>query len=270
MQQEPSPPRPHDPSPEDFDSLMASKGWVQFRGVLPAAQVAVMKNDLDRLYDLCREVQTRNGVAANMEGTAHHLVGYGTSLDRMIEAFPLQAWIDRYFAGKYILLNFGASLNPPGSRAYLAKPHRDVRAFSRDLRLSLNMLVLLDSFTAQSGGTMVLSGSHATEAMPSSEEFERSAEQIVGEPGDIVLFDSLLVHSAAPNRGEARRRALTLCLGRPWMKPQIDFPRFIPPERHAALSATERQLYGFDARVAVSLDEYYQPAERWTFKADQR
>jgi hypothetical protein len=27
---------------------------------------------------------------------------------------------------------------------------------------------------------------------------------------------------------------------------------------------------GFNARVAASLDEYYQPPERWVFKADQR
>jgi hypothetical protein len=31
-----------------------------------------------------------------------------------------------------------------------------------------------------------------------------------------------------------------------------------------------RQMMGFHARIAASLDEYYQPAERWTFRADQR
>ena len=36
------------------------------------------------------------------------------------------------------------------------------------------------------------------------------------------------------------------------------------------MSDKVRQLMGFDARVAASLDEYYQPPERWTFKADQR
>jgi ectoine hydroxylase-related dioxygenase (phytanoyl-CoA dioxygenase family) len=56
--------------------------------------------------------------------------------------------------------------------------------------------------------------------MPSQATFERYAEQITGQAGDIVLFNSLVVHSAAPNRSDQRRRALTLCLGRPFMNPK--------------------------------------------------
>jgi ectoine hydroxylase-related dioxygenase (phytanoyl-CoA dioxygenase family) len=106
--------------------------------------------------------------------------------------------------------------------------------------------------------------------MPEPEAFARGAERIVGQAGDIVLFDSCTVHAAAPNRSAARRRALTLCLGRPFMKPQMDWPRYLPPEFQARMSDRVRQIMGFNARVAASLDEYYQPPERWTFKADQR
>ena len=86
----------------------------------------------------------------------------------------------------------------------------------------------------------------------------------------ILLFDSLVVHAAAPNRSAAKRRALTLCFGRPFMKPQMDWPRFLPEGAEAGLSEKARQLLGYDARVPASLDEYYQPPERWTFKPDQR
>ena len=258
------------PTPEDFDFLMATRGWVLFPGALAGEDLAALRSDLDRLYDLCREVQTRNGVAANMEGTAHHLVGYDSSLDRMVDDFPLYDWVERFFSGKFILLNFGASLNPPGSRSYVARPHRDVRQFTRDVRTSLNMLVMLDDFTPQTGGTLILNGSHLVEPIPPPEMFTRLADRVTGKAGDAILFDSQVVHSAGENLGAHRRRALTLCLGRPWLKPQIDFPRFLPPGREADLSPMARQLYGFDARVASSLDEYYQPPERWTFKADQK
>jgi ectoine hydroxylase-related dioxygenase (phytanoyl-CoA dioxygenase family) len=83
------------------------------------------------------------------------------------------------------------------------------------------------------------------------------------------LFDSLLVHAAAPNNTAASRPALTLCLGRPFMKPQMDWPRFLPEDFTRNMSPRVRQLMGFNARVASSLTEYYQPAEHWTFKADQ-
>ena len=132
------------------------------------------------------------------------------------------------------------------------------------------MLVMLDDFTPETGGTLLLSGSHLIEAIPSPEMFTRLADRVTGKAGDVLLFDSQTVHSAGENRGDRRRRALTLCLGRPWLKPQIDFPRYLPQGREAGLSPMARQLYGFDARVASSLEEYYQPPERWTFKADQK
>jgi hypothetical protein len=254
----------------EFDFLMATRGWTLFPGAIAGRDLAALRADLDRLYDHCREVQARNGVAANMEGTAHHLVGYDTSLDAFVDTFPLYDWVERFFDGKFILLNFGASLNPPGTRAYVAKPHRDVRQFTRDVRMSLNMLVMLDDFTPETGGTLVLNGSHLVEAMPSADLFLKLATRITGKAGDVLLFDSQVVHSAGENRGEARRRALTLCLGRPWLKPQIDFQRYLAPTAEESLSPVARQLYGFDARVAGSLEEYYQPPERWTFKADQK
>jgi ectoine hydroxylase-related dioxygenase (phytanoyl-CoA dioxygenase family) len=262
-------PRPT-PTAATFDAQIAEKGWVLFPDVLSAERVAALCDDADRVYDICRAVQVKNGVAANMEGTAHSLVGYGGALDEFVAAFPLAPWIDRYYGGKWIMLNFGASMSPPGTTNYTARPHRDIRAFTPDYRLSLNMLVMLDDFTAETGGTLILSGSHRREAIPTAEAFLRDADQIVGKAGDIVLFDSLTVHSAAPNRSGARRRALTLCLGRPFLKSQMDWSQYLPPSFQARMSEDVRQLMGFNARMATSLDDFYQPPERWTFKPDQR
>ena len=258
------------PTAEEIDYLLDTRGWVLFPDVLPQDLVAPLCDDCDRVYEICSQVQKANGVADNMGGTAHHVVGYGGALDEFLAQFPLGEVIERYFGGKFILLNFGAALNPPHVRSYTFRPHRDVRAFTRDYRLSLNMLVLLAEFTPLTGGTRILSGSHHIEQMPSAELFERRAEQIVGNAGDIVLFNSLVVHSAAPNQSNDRRRALTLCLGRPFMKPQMDWQRFLSHEFQASMTPSVRQLFGFNARVATSLDEYYQPEERWTFRADQK
>jgi hypothetical protein len=258
------------PRAEAFDAMMDQKGWALFPGVVSADDVAALAQDCGRVYQICRAVQQQNGVAANMEGTAHHVAGYGGALDRFLERFPLSSWINRYFDGKWTVLNYGAVLNPPGFRAYTAKPHRDVRAFTGGYRLSLNMLVMLADFTPATGGTLILSGSHRQPAMPTADAFAAGAEQLIGRAGDIVLFDSLTVHSAAPNLSDAPRPALTLCLGRPFMKPQMDWPRFLPASFQESMSDEVRQLLGFNARVAASLDEYYQPPERWTFKADQQ
>jgi ectoine hydroxylase-related dioxygenase (phytanoyl-CoA dioxygenase family) len=253
-----------------FDREMADSGIVHFRAVLDAATLAALKADSERVIALRRAVQTRNGVGEGMEGIGHHVLGEGTSLDAFVAAPPLWDAIERYFHGKFILLNFGATLNLPGRAAYTLKPHRDVRAWTRDYRLSLNMLVMLDDFTAGNGATLFLEGSHRVEAAPAVEVFQAEARQHTGRAGDILLFNSLVVHAAAPNLSAAPRAALTLCFGRPFMKPQMDWPRFLGPDAEARLTPRARQLLGYDARVAASLDEYYQPPERWTFKADQR
>ena len=161
-------------------------------------------------------------------------------------------------------------LNAPWLSSYTAKPHRDVRSFSPGFPLSLNMLVMLDDFTIQNGATQVLEGSHLVREAPSPETFDRNARSITGRAGDILLFDSHLVHRTGPNISQGTRRALTLCFGRPFMKPQMDWPRFISADRKSALSPLALQLLGYHARIAASLDEYYQPPENWTFKADQR
>lgn len=253
----------------DFQYIMETRGWYRFPGVLPADQLAALRDDLDRLYRQCREVQVRNGVAANMEGTAHHLVGSDSSVDELINHLPLHDFISAYFDGKFIATTISASLNPPASKSYVMKVHRDVRAFTRTYRLMLNMLVMLDDFTDISGPTMMLPGSHHVEAPPSAEVFEAMARPVRGRAGDIVLFNSLVFHRASVNRGDQWRRGLTICFGRPWMKPQMDFPRFVPAEQAAKLTPIGRQLLGYNAKVATSLDEYYQPPENWAFKPDQ-
>ena len=258
------------PTTESFSRQMAGGGMAGFPGVLDAATLAALREETDAAYLRRRAIQEQNGVAGGMEGAAHHLAGEGGALDAFIADLPLWDFVAQHFDGKFILLNFGATLHPPGGGAYTLKPHRDVRAWTRDYPLSLNMLVMLDDFTVENGATLFLSGSQHVEALPSPELFAASATQATGQAGDILLFDSLLVHAAAPNRSAARRRALTLCFGRPFMKPQMDWPRFLPPEAEAGLTPRARQLLGYDARVPANLDEYYQPPARWTFKPDQR
>ena len=260
------------PVPGDLEASeqMAERGWVKFPGAVAKEQLGALRQDAERVYGLRRELQIRNGVAEGMDGVAHHVPGEGGALDGFLDTLPLSDQIARHFDGKFILLNYSAVMHPPGAKTYTFKPHRDVRVFTRDFRLSLNMLVMLDDFTVENGATLVLSGSHRTEAMPSAEVFQAQAQPVEGKAGDVLLFDSLLVHSAAPNRSSAHRRALTLCFGRPFMKAQMDWVRRFGRDAEAQMSPLARQLLGYHARVPETLEEFYQPPERWAFKPDQR
>ena len=152
---------------------MRDVGYVRFPGMLAADALARLREDSEAVYAKRRLVQERNGVAAGMEGAAHHVLGEATSLDRFVADLPLWDFIGAHFGGKFILLNCGATLHPPGGSSYVMKPHRDVRAWTGDYHLSLNMLVMLDAFTPENGATLFLDGSHRTEAMPDRAGFRR-------------------------------------------------------------------------------------------------
>ncbi|MFN3808132.1 phytanoyl-CoA dioxygenase family protein [Asticcacaulis sp.] len=249
--------------------LIRTRGWARLSGVVSPPLLDALRADIEPVHARRRAAQIEGGVEGKMEGIAHHVLGDDTSFDTFVNEMPCMEIMQAHFSGKIILLNFGAVTNEPGASTYTHKIHRDVRTFTRDCPLSLNMLVMLDDFTEENGATLVLDGSHHLEQMPPAALFAAHARPLTGLAGDVVLFDSLLAHSAATNRSHKVRRALTLCFGRPFIKPQMDWTRFLSPTQLGKLTPIGRQLLGLDAQPATSLQSYYQPPERWTFKADQ-
>lgn len=257
----------------DFDYLIQSRGWVRFPAVLPADLIGALRQDLERVYEIRRAVQIKNGIAAGMEGTCHHLVGEGGPLDRFVAMLPLDDFLRRFFAGPYILNSYGAVLNFPvttaPTQAYVGKIHRDVRTFAGHFRLLINMLVFLDDFTEENGATWFLTGSHHSAERPSDEIFHTFGTQALGKAGDIVMFDSNLWHAAGVNHNQGTRRGLTLNYSRPFFKPQLDYPRLLGPDFGKTEDPRFRQVLGYDARMPADLDEYYQPPEHRAYKPGQ-
>ncbi len=212
----------------------------------------------------------RHGEQGSLVLTAHHVVGGCDSLNEFLCTPFVDDYIHAYFDGEYILNSYGALNNLPcSSETYQhgQRFHRDVRTFSRDFRLMLNMLVMIDDFTAENGATKLVPGTHRVESRPSDDYLESNAIRAVGKAGSIVLFDSNLWHSAAPNLTTGPRMALTLTFSRPFMKQQLDYPRLLGenfPE-----DARTRQLLGYNSRVPSNHDEWYQPAEKRMYKPGQ-
>jgi ectoine hydroxylase-related dioxygenase (phytanoyl-CoA dioxygenase family) len=253
-----------------FDALMDSQGWVVFERVVPATLVARMKADVAAKEAVCAEWMHRRGLAAT-EGAAHHILGGDTSLDEFMCALYLDAYLERWFGGPYILNSFGASVTRAGAdgSSYLAQMHRDLRSFSNGYHLLLNMLVMLDDFRLENGATYVLSGSHRSATRPEIDDFRARAERLTGMAGSIALFDSNLWHAAGANRSDAARSALTLTFSRPFFKQQMDYPRFLGEDYMAAVPERVRQVLGYYARTPSSYDEWYRPRETRMYRADQ-
>ena len=251
------------------DQSLAEQGWALLPSAVPASMLDPLRHALDRACAGQRAVQIRNGVGDRAEGTAHHLpCAADVFLDLLawlVEAAPFE----EHFGGPYILNTYGGVMNLPNAASYVGRVHRDQRTFSGDYRLMVQALVMLDAFSAQNGATYLLSGSHRVPEAPGEARFFAEAERAIAPEGSVVIFDSNLWHAAGSNLSSAPRRALTLAFTRPFVKQQLDYPRALGYERADTLSPALRQVLGYNARVPVTLDEWYQPADRRLYRRDQ-
>ncbi|WP_019904253.1 phytanoyl-CoA dioxygenase family protein [Methylobacterium sp. 77] len=253
-----------------FDEQFQRKGWVLLEGIVPAEDLAAIRTAVLKTVDDCGRRQVEGGATASPDGTAHHSVGQYAALDGFLERDWVDTLVAHYFGGDaYILHAFNPASVGPAATSYLHRIHRDVRTFGGDLRLMLNMLVMVDPFTTENGATHVLSGSHHSPTPPPEDVFWAESDRLVGPAGSIVLFDSNLWHAAGSNRTDTIRTALTLSFSRAFVKQQMDYPRFLGRDYGEAASPRMRQLLGFNAMVPVSYEEFYQPAAKRLYKADQ-
>lgn len=255
-------------SADSFMSQIHERGWVHFKRVIDKTFLSEINKGLDKAYFNCREVQIRNGIGDNMNGTLHHLLGQEDVFLEFINRLYLHDYIKQFFQAPYILNGFGGVINLPSSTSYVCNVHRDIRTFY-NIPMMLNMLVMVDDFTLDNGATWFLTGSNNKDERPSDEFFYDHADRAVGRAGDIILFDSLLWHAAGKNKSEQPRRALTLTFSRPFMKQQLDYPRLLGYDNGNNYPEDVRQVLGYNSRVPSNLDEWYQPVDKRFYKQGQ-
>lgn len=267
----PSIERPVVPDVALFRRLIDGNGWVVFDNVLDEQQCDALVAAHDQATEACRRIQIRNGVAEGTAGTSHHLVVFEGAFLEFLEELPLHDYIRAYFDdGPFILNSFGGVSNfRADSSSYVGKVHRDIRGWSGDLHLMLNMLVMLDDFTAENGATWFMAKSHRRAAKPADDEFFAVAEQAIAPRGSIVLFNSNLWHAAGENTTPYTRRGLTPMFTKPFFKPQFDYCRFFGDSRLDGFSPLVRQLLGYHARVPANLDEWYRKPDSRLYRPDQ-
>jgi hypothetical protein len=252
-----------------FDSVIQNYGWIVYENALPTVFVDQIKDSLDTAYFIRRKIQIQNGISANMGGTLHHLVEKDNFSLKFLSQKYADEVIRHYLGGNYILNSLGAVINKQNSGAYVQNIHRDVRTYSPDFNLMIQMMVLLDDFTTENGATYFLSGSQHREEKPEEAEFYAGAERLIAKKGSIVLFNSNLWHAAGTNYTNRPRRALTMAFTRPFFKQQMDYARMLGADFAENLNDDLKQIIGYHSRVPVDLFEYYQPLEKRMYQPGQ-
>lgn len=259
---------PKDVYPETLTTAMDEFGWVVVENILPDDLTQRLRDASYTAYEIRRAIQNKNGLEVNMDGTIHHAVDQPVFIE-LLEHLYCDAFILDYFSGQYILNSYGGVINMPNRPSYVCNIHRDVRTFSGKTNTMLNLLVMLDDFTPKNGATHVLSGSHREEEKPSDETFFREAERVTGSAGSLLFFNSNLWHAAGENKSDRDRCALTLTFTKPYMKQQMDYPRFLGYHEGDRFSERLQQVLGYHSRTPATLDEWYQPPHKRMYRPGQ-
>lgn len=254
---------------EPFNEKMKTLGWVILEDALETEFTDQINHYLEEAYEVRRQIQLANGIGDQTRGTLHHLVGRNDISLKFLARGYCDEQIRSILDGNYILNSLGAVINIKDNHPYVQNIHRDIRSFTGDYKVMVQMMVLLDDFTLENGATYFLSGSHKQDVKPREDHFYVHADRAIAKKGSLVIFDSNLWHAAGNNTTDKVRRALTMAFTRPFFKQQMDYPRLIGYEYGKTLSPELRQILGYNSRVPADLFEYYQPPEKRMYQPGQ-
>lgn len=221
----------------------ASGGYLVVRGLFGAGAVAAMRAEADRLLDLVVDASLRTGevsprldVCRRGDRVSVRKIQPLTDISPVFAAIAadprLTGVLAELLSDRPVLieekLNYKQLIDAPlpceragDSFDY----HHDHAYFAQQgyPAETLTVGIMVDANTVENGALRVLPGSQRREwrlheGNPLLDEAvdETAAVDVVGEPGDAVVFTSRLVHASPDNRTEAPRRLLLLSYHPAW------------------------------------------------------
>lgn len=245
------------------------RGWTAFRGVYAADQIKKVCDELDSIRPIYDQVQTEQGVIEETRNAYHHTVVLSPAQLELINPNPIHDFLEHYFDGRYILNTMGTSYVLPKKGIYTQNIHRDIRTFSGDIRLTVNVLIMLDDCTADNGATWMLEGSHKQDDKPDPDFFYEKAIRATGKAGDVLVFASNIWHAAGVNQSDKVRRIITPFFSKPLMKQSLDYPRAFGYDFEHRIPDQLKQILGYNALTPTTITEFYKPREKRFYKSDQ-
>jgi ectoine hydroxylase-related dioxygenase (phytanoyl-CoA dioxygenase family) len=219
-------------------------GWCVLQSIVPDLEVADLRNAVTEQEKLQRAEweAVRTGIQTAGQqlppagvGHAQALVNYIPQLAGYLADARIVAAAETIF-GPYIRISSVSGLvNFPGNeRGYW---HADwpfnqmlascIAAPYPDLAMQLSGILMLTDFSAETGGTLIIPGSHRAPDNPTmSNGVARYARyptemQVCGAAGSFLYYDSRLWHAVAPNLSSAPRVAVTVRYGPWWLNLEV-------------------------------------------------
>ena len=200
---------------------------------------------IDEVIDRTNVARVRESVAATVEDVAGYSdkgVGFLATVvnhDQSVIPYLSDERLNTLLTstlGRFAHVSFASAIiNAPGNPR--GTWHADwpfnqhvaghVSAPYPDAVMHITTLWMLSPFTVQTGGTLVVPGSHRSPTNPTADSLFKAGEALPGElnatgaAGDVLMFDSRLWHSTASNSTAEPRVALAIRFAPWWLDVSI-------------------------------------------------
>ena len=258
--------RRFDPQDYDVDEVVAElidgRGAVVFPGLVSAEDVAEARRIIMKESQDAPKVAHFQG-AAEVEGTFHlqrrvwALLAKGDVFSRIAENEVFCNVMRAFLGTEFIMGSIAANrIMPggPGQEPHIDYPYWDYHKpesfparINPSFPLNAQATIPLDPFTVESGATAYLPGSQKTLRYPTLEDdFYDRCEQMIGDPGDGIIFYGAAWHCSMPNKSDFDRSGILLEYLPKFVKPVEDMHASLDEAFYDNMSPMMRQLLGFD------------------------
>jgi len=232
---------------EIIDELLTGAGAVVIRQAFSPVQISEAR-ELIMAYSADEERETHfvggSLDKVHLQRRVWNLLNKGEVFEAMVQHPDVVKITSTFLGDEFILGSIAANrLLPggPGQEPHIDYPYWDLykrssfpARINSTFPLNLQATILLDPFTPESGATAYLPASQHELTYPNESDrdhFHAHAKRMLGDPGDVVLFNGMCWHCAMPNESAGDRSGIL-----------IEYlPKFITP--------LEDQLSGVRAEV---------------------
>ncbi len=209
----------------DLDSV----GYSIMKSVLSPEEV---RTTIDRLRNLRDEEVSIYGDSFLKSKGEYGQIRAPICRDSWFDMFARSVFVDEVLNSclydSSILHLMNGIVTSPNVKHNQALFHRDFpKPFVANRPLSVNIFYALTEFNGTTGGTWLVPGSHKLVDFPSQSLIEENKIQLHCAPGDVIVFDSMLVHASGINTSGDYRYALNTQFTLPFIKQQLDMPEFL-------------------------------------------
>ena len=255
-----------------IDELLNGGGAVVFPGLFPKSMIEEARQIiLDRSAIESPKVTHFQGKAEienrlSLQRRVWNLLTKGAVFSAMAENPVVMDVLKRFLGTEFIMGSIAANRilpGGPGQEPHIDYPYWDFHKpesfpvhVNASFPMNAQVTIILDRFTKESGATAYVPGSQRELRYPTdADRFYERCEQMIGEPGDAVIFFGAAWHCAMPNNSDDDRIGVLIEYLPKFVKPVEDMLTSLDDAFKQAMSPMMRQLLGFAYPYPQRFDE---------------